>query len=54
MFLGPENCYISIVGGNATDWTSDKLNALRLETSKLGVAFSLTQSGLNPQDDARI
>ncbi|CAO1601096.1 hypothetical protein XANCAGTX0491_004760 [Xanthoria calcicola] len=50
-FLGPEYCYLSIVEGNSTDGTSDLLQALHIKANTLGLAYSLVQSNLDPQNE---
>ncbi|KAM7199872.1 cryptococcal mannosyltransferase 1 domain containing protein [Naviculisporaceae sp. PSN 640] len=49
-FLGPQHCGVSIVEGNSDDGTLEVLRLLQKELTKLGVAFWLSTSSLNPNE----
>ena len=53
-FLGPENCALSIVEGNSDDGTLEVLELLTDELGRLGTAYYLRRSTLNPSDGQRI
>ncbi|KAL9610394.1 MAG: hypothetical protein Q9167_004904 [Letrouitia subvulpina] len=48
-YLGPENCYVSIVEGRSNDDTLELLNELRVEAQKLDLAYTLIRSDTNPK-----
>ncbi|KAK1771668.1 cryptococcal mannosyltransferase 1-domain-containing protein [Phialemonium atrogriseum] len=53
-FLGPQNCALSIVEGNSDDGTLEVLELLTDELGRLGTAYYLRRSTLNPSDGQRI
>ena len=48
LFLGPENCALSLVEGRSTDGTYEVLAGLRESLQHLGVTFHLDVSDLDP------
>jgi alpha-1,3-mannosyltransferase len=48
LFLGPENCVLSIVEGRSDDGTFEVLDALRPNLQALGVKYLLQTSDINP------
>ncbi|KAI4216925.1 MAG: hypothetical protein LQ351_000874 [Letrouitia transgressa] len=52
-FLGPANCYVSIVEGRSNDDTLELLNELRVEAQKLDLAYTLIRSDTNPTAEGR-
>ncbi|KAH8811171.1 alpha-mannosyltransferase [Xylogone sp. PMI_703] len=53
-FLGPENCALSIVGGNSDDGTFEILEMLRKDMERLRLEFHLSTSDVNPKKGDRI
>lgn len=50
IFLGPENCVLSIVEGRSDDGTFEVLEELRSSLQALGVIYFMQSSDINPTD----
>lgn len=50
LFLGPENCALSVVQGRSTDGTLEVLELLREKMEDIGVAYYLESNDLSPKD----